>query len=58
VEEDEAACPVDVAIPGPVLAEAGLGGLADEVQQPWRLGRCWRGGRLGGHGSLLTGRGR
>ena len=39
VEKDEAACPGSEAIPRTVLAEAGPRDLANEVQEPRRLGR-------------------
>src|SRR5205085_1180795 len=38
VKEDESASPVGVTLGGPVLAEAGLGCLADEVEQPRACG--------------------
>jgi hypothetical protein len=55
VGQDEAACPVGLALGGAVLAEAGVDGLADEVGQARRLGRGREGSGWSGPGGLLTG---
>jgi hypothetical protein len=56
VEEDEAACPVGVALGGAILAKAVEGDMADKVEQSWRLGRRGAGESLSAHGLHLTGK--